>query len=142
MNRDILSCSNVTNIDFLFLVRNGHKADNYGIGKQKITQVFAFVVLKPTQGPSRVVPKPGRTAKKAWFSHTALDCRHVSSPHRARTTTKLGKMYAPLSVESSLPSLRAVRGLRLEVSLGTWGPGPFLYQLFAIQNSRSPIGTI
>ena len=52
MNRDILSCSNVTNIDVLFLVRNGHKADNYGIGKQKITQVFAFVVLKPTQGPA------------------------------------------------------------------------------------------
>ena len=33
--------------------------------------------------------------------------------------------------------LRAVDGPCLEVSLGTWGPDPFLYQFFAIQNRRS-----
>ena len=36
--------------------------------------------------------------------------------------------------ESSLPSLRAVGGLCLEVSLGTQGPDPVLCQLCAIQN--------
>ena len=46
-------------------------------------------------------------------------------------------MHAPRSVEPSLPSLRAVGGLCLEVSLGTCGPDTVLYQLFAIQNRRS-----
>ena len=40
----------------------------------------------------------------------------------------------PLSYESSLPCSRAVGGLRLEVSLGTWEPNPFLYPFFSIGN--------
>ena len=43
--------------------------------------------------------------------------------------------YALLRVESSLPSLRAVGGLCLEVSLGAWGPDPYLYQRFAIHKT-------
>ena len=71
-----------------------------------------------------------RTAKKTCFSHTALDCRHESSLHRTRIMTKLGGCtYASVSGESSLPCLEAVSGLCLEVSLGTWGPDPILYQL-------------
>ena len=72
-----------------------------------------------------------------FFSLTALDCHHESSPRRARIMTKLERVYAPLCVESSLPSSRAVGGLFLEISLGTWGPDPVLYHLFAIQNRRS-----
>ena len=34
-----------------------------------------------------------------------------------------------LSVESSLPSFRDVSDLCLDVSLGTWGADPFMYQL-------------
>ena len=33
--------------------------------------------------------------------------------------------------------LRAVGGPFLEVSLGTWGPDPVLYQLFAVQIRKS-----
>ena len=45
--------------------------------------------------------------------------------------TKLGGCtYASVSGESSLPCLEAVSGLCLEVSLGTWGADPVLYQLF------------
>ena len=47
------------------------------------------------------------------------------------------RAYAPRSGESSLPSLTAVGGLCLEISLVTWGADPVLYQLFAIQNRRS-----
>ena len=32
--------------------------------------------------------------------------------------------------------MRAVDGLGLEVSLGTWEPDPYLYHFFAIQNKR------
>ena len=39
--------------------------------------------------------------------------------------------------QSSLPSLVAVGGLCLEVSLGTLGPDPVLYKRFAIQDRRS-----
>ena len=79
--------------------------------------------------------KPARTAKKMCFPHTALDCCHESSPHSARIMTNLGG--CTLSVESSLPSLRAVDGLCLEVWPGTWGPDPVLNQFFAMQNRRS-----
>ena len=39
--------------------------------------------------------------------------------------------------ESPPASLGALGGLCLEVSPGTWGPDPVMYQLFAIQNRRS-----
>ena len=111
---------------------------------KKRKQVFTFVVLKPAQGSgfSRSVPRPAWTAKKTHFSRTALDCRHESSRHWPRVMTKLGGCTMPLCVESSLPSLRVVGGLCLEVSLGTWGPGPFPYnKLLAIQNRiLFPIG--
>ena len=44
------------------------------------------------------------------------------------------RAYGPLSWESSLPSLRVVGGLCLEVSLGTWEPDPFLDDFFLIGN--------
>ena len=68
---------------------------------------------------------------------------HSTSPlPRVLTSQDTGhhqtwRACAPLSRESSLPSLRAVGGLCLEMSPGTWGPDPVLYQLFAIQNRRS-----
>ena len=40
---------------------------------------------------------------------------------------------------SSLPRLRDVIGLCLDVWLGAWGPDPVLYQLFAIQKRSFPI---
>ena len=43
------------------------------------------------------------------------------------------------SVPQKLPSLRAVSGLRLEVSLGTWEPDPFLDVCFLIGNDLSCI---
>ena len=45
------------------------QANNYGIRKQKTTQVFPFVVLKPTQGLSfsRSVQQQ---RKKALFAHS------------------------------------------------------------------------
>ena len=57
-----------------------------GSENRKQNRFSPFVVLKPTQGSgfSCSVPKPARTAKKTCFSHTALDGRHESSPHRAR----------------------------------------------------------
>ena len=58
------------------------------------------------------------------------------------TSHQTSRAYAPLRRQSSLPGLRAVDGLCLEVSLGTRGPDPVLYQLFAIQSRKSfPIRT-
>ena len=99
-----------------------HKANNYGIGRQKAQQALAFVVLKPSQGSgfSCSVPQPARTAQKTCFSHTAFACRRESSP-QGTDHDQTWRVSAPLSVESSLPSLRAVGVLCLEVSLRTWG---------------------
>ena len=47
------------------------------------------------------------------------------------------RTHAPLSCVSSLPSLKAVGDLCLEVSLRMWGPDPALYLHFAMQNRRS-----
>ena len=60
--------------------------------EQKTIQVFAFVVLKPTQGSGFFisVPKPARAAKKTYFSLAALRRLHESSPQRPRIMTKLG----------------------------------------------------
>ena len=49
------------------------------------------------------------------------------------------RAYAPLNGESSLPSLMAIGGLCIDVSLGTSGPDPVLYQLFATLNRSFPI---
>ena len=40
-----------------------------------------------------------------------------------------------------MPSLRAVGGPCIEVSLGTWEADPVLYQHFAIQNRNVPSET-
>ena len=70
--------------------QNHTKTNNYRIGKQK-KQVSPFIVLKRTQGSGfSCFPQPALAAKKTCCSHTALDCRHESSLHRARITTKLG----------------------------------------------------
>ena len=63
-----------------------------GSENRKTRELFPFVVLKTTQGSgfSCSVPNPARTARKTCFSHVALDCRHESSPHRARIVAKLG----------------------------------------------------
>ena len=83
--------------------------------------------------------KKTKNKKQKHFT-AAVSPRSESSPHMTRVTAKLGERntYAPLRWESSLPSLRAVGGRCLEVSLGTWGPGPDLYPLLAIQE-RVPI---
>ena len=86
-------------------LKAAHKPIILGSYNRKTRQVFAFVVLKPTQGSGFAcsVPKPARTAKKTCFSHTALDCRHESSPHRARIMIKLGRCtYSPQSVRGFL----------------------------------------
>ena len=54
---------------------------------------------------------------------TAATSPHLTA-HGSRLTLRL---HAPLSVESPLPSARAVRGLCLEVPLGTLGPDLVLY---------------
>ena len=67
---------------------------------------------------------------------TGLPPRVLASHATDRDQT--WRLYAPPSVGTSLPSLRGVGGLCLEVSLGTWKPDPVLYQLFAIQNRSFP----
>ena len=103
------------------------KADNYGIGKQKTKQVFPFAVLKPTPGSgfSRSVVQQ---RKNVLFALSTLPLPRVLASQDTGHH-KSWRAYAPLSLESSLPSVRAVGGLCLEVSLGTWGPDPILYQL-------------
>ena len=41
-----------------------------------------------------------------------------------------------INTQPSLPSLKAVGGLCLEVSLRTWGPTHFCINVFAMQNTR------
>ena len=75
-------------------------------------------------------------AKKTCFSRIARHRCRASSPNRTRVTTKLESVRST-KLRVSLPSLRTIGGLCLEVSLGMWGTDPVLYQLFAIQNRRS-----
>ena len=113
------------------------KAAKYGIGKQKTEQVFPFVVLKHTRlwlllFCSTACPD---SEKNVLFAHsTCLPPRVLAS--QGTDDCETWRVYAPLSVGLSLPSLRAVGGLRLEVSLGTGGADPVLYHLFGIQNRR------
>ena len=108
------------------------EGDNYGTGKQKTEQMLAFVVLKPAQGSSFscYLPQLARTEREKHvfrIQHlTAATSPHLTA-HGSRLTLRL---HAPLSVESPLPSARAVRGLCLEVPLGTREPDPSLINRF------------
>ena len=96
-------------------------------------------MLKPTQGSgfSCSVPQPARTARKTCLSHTNTLLMPRVLVSQGTDHDQTWRAYAPLVVGSSLPSLRVVDGLCLKVSLGTWGPDPVMYQLFAIQNRTS-----
>ena len=61
------------------------------------------------------------------FEHSASPLpRVIASRHTGHHQT--WKAYAPPSWQSSLPGLRGVGGLCLEVSFGTWGPDPVMCQ--------------
>ena len=99
---------------------------------------FRLCGVETTQGPgfSCYVPQPAGTAKKTCFFRTQR-LTDATNPRHGTNHNQTWRAYAPLNVEFSLPSLRAVGGLCLDLSLGTWGPDPVLYQPFAIQNRRS-----
>ena len=70
----------------------------------------------------------GSKKKNVLFASSASPPRVLAS--QARDHDQTWRMYDPLSAGSSLPSLRAAGDLCLNVSLGSWEPDPFLYQLF------------
>ena len=106
------------------------------------------MVLKPT--PCAGFSFCSTEAEKTCFAHITLHRCCKSSPHRTRLNTaaaspRLTGHDSPQNFESVCSTkLRVLAarfegagGLYLEVSLGTWGADPVLYQLFAIQNRRT-----
>ena len=79
------------------------------------------MVLKPTQGSG--------------FSRSVQQKRDGTSPPRFLASHDTGRhqtwrAHAPLTLEPSLPRLRAGGGLCLEVLPGTWEPDLFLEESF------------
>ena len=97
------------------------------------TTGFPFIVQKPV---SSAVGSDGSfldaacTRKNVLFAHSASPLPRILASQGA-DHDQTWRVCGPLSVESSPPSLRAVDGLCLKVSLGTWEPDPVLDQLFA-----------
>ena len=123
---------------FWYLVLE-YEANYYRSRKQNTKQDFPSIILKPV---SSAVGSDGpclftaHTRKNVLFAHSTSPLPRIfASQDTGRHQT--WRAYAPLSLESSPPGLRAVGGLCLEISLVAWGPDPVLYQLFAIQNRRS-----
>ena len=111
------------------------KANNHRSRKLKTEQVIPLRCWNPHKALASLVLL-NKTGKKC-FSQREIYCCRDFSPHRTRVTAKHGEgTVCSQRWESSLPSLRAAGGLRIEVSLGTWGPDPVLIELFATQNRR------
>ena len=113
--------SDQTNHHLTVLFEN--KADNYGIENRKQNRFSPSVVSN--KALLLFCSKACPNSEKTRLSHTTLDCSHESSPHRAQNHDQTWRADAPLNVDSSLPSLRAVGGLCPEISVGTWGADQF-----------------
>ena len=93
-------------------------------------------VLKPA---SSAVGSDGSFLFDAYTRRNVLFAHSTSSLPRVLGSQGTGhdktwRVYAPLSWESSLLSLRAVGGLWLEVSPEAWEPDPFLVLFFSVEN--------
>ena len=97
------------------------------------------MVLNPTQGCLLFFIFLFKTCpsqqKICAFRH-GTNRRHLVLASQNTGHYNTQRVYAPLTRESSVAGMRAVGGLCLEVSLGTWEPDLFIYQLFAEQNRR------
>ena len=108
--------------------------------------LWPTIMGKKTNRISPLVLKPASSAvgSDGSFLFAAYTRKDVVFAHRTSPLPgvlasqdtghhQIWRAYAPLSWESSLPSLLAVRGLCLEVWLGTWDD-PFLEHVFMIGN--------
>ena len=105
-----------------------HEADIYG---QKTGQDLPSYVQVPVHiagGSDGPFVFAAYTRKQTYFSCIrALYRRHESSRLAGHGSRQ--NLDSVCSIDSSL-SLRAVGGLSLEISLGTWEPDPCMYELF------------
>ena len=97
---------------------------------------FPVIVLKPA---SNAVGSAGSFLFAAYARKNVFFAHRTSPPPRllvsqSTNNGQIWRAYALLSVRPSLPSLRSVPCLCLEVSLDTWVPSPFLDHLFLVGN--------